>query len=59
MNSMRSCALPIIGFVLMALLSLSYGQAPAPSPTSDGMAIDQGIAYTLLLVALAITYLLH
>lgn len=33
---MRSCALPIIGFVLMALLSLSYGQAPAPSPTSDG-----------------------
>ncbi|KAB2618535.1 arabinogalactan peptide 16-like [Pyrus ussuriensis x Pyrus communis] len=60
MNSIRSCALPIIGFMFMALLSLGYGQqAPAPAPTSDGMAIDQGIAYTLMMVALAITYLMH
>ncbi|PRQ46589.1 putative arabinogalactan peptide, AGP [Rosa chinensis] len=62
MNSFRPCcALPIIGFMFMALLSLSYGQeaAPAPSPTSDGAAIDQGIAYILLVLALAMTYLLH
>ncbi|CAN6540947.1 unnamed protein product [Malus baccata var. baccata] len=60
MNSIRSCAFPIIGFMFMALLSLGYGQqAPAPAPTSYGMAIDQGIAYTLMMVALAITYLMH
>nr|GMC61485.1 arabinogalactan peptide 20-like [Ipomoea batatas] len=33
--------------------------APAPAPTSDGVAIDQGIAYVLMLVALAITYMIH
>ncbi|XP_019192050.1 PREDICTED: arabinogalactan peptide 22-like [Ipomoea nil] len=33
--------------------------APAPAPTSDGVAIDQGIAYVLMLVALAITYIIH
>ncbi|KAJ4846401.1 hypothetical protein Tsubulata_006026 [Turnera subulata] len=62
MSSMRLFALPIIGFMFMALLQLGYGQAPAPAPhgpSSDGTAIDQGIAYILLLVALAITYLIH
>ncbi|CAA2964041.1 arabinogalactan peptide 20 [Olea europaea subsp. europaea] len=33
--------------------------APAPSPTSDGTAIDQGIAYILMLVALVLTYIIH
>ncbi|KDP25335.1 hypothetical protein JCGZ_20491 [Jatropha curcas] len=33
--------------------------APAPSPTSDGTSIDQGIAYVLMLVALVLTYLIH
>ncbi|KAI3453789.1 hypothetical protein Pfo_010452 [Paulownia fortunei] len=33
--------------------------APAPAPTSDGTAIDQGIAYGLMLLALALTYLIH
>ncbi|TYJ10748.1 hypothetical protein E1A91_A11G229000v1 [Gossypium mustelinum] len=31
----------------------------APSPTSDGTSIDQGIAYVLILVALVLTYLIH
>ncbi|MBA0722631.1 hypothetical protein Golax_003290 [Gossypium laxum] len=35
------------------------GSSPAPAPSSDGTAIDQGIAYILLLLALAITYLIH
>ncbi|MBA0747481.1 hypothetical protein Gogos_004393 [Gossypium gossypioides] len=52
-----------IGFLLFALVQLSYGQttgsSPAPAPSSDGTAIDQGIAYILLLLALAITYLIH
>ncbi|KAF2303899.1 hypothetical protein GH714_024242 [Hevea brasiliensis] len=43
---------------------LGYGQGMAPTPaaqgpSSDGKAIDQGIAYILLLVALAVTYLFH
>ncbi|KAK9055062.1 hypothetical protein SSX86_026142 [Deinandra increscens subsp. villosa] len=67
MNSVRLNALPIIGFMLMAVLQVSKAQnfapSPSPSPTpfpsNDGAAIDQGIAYLLLLVALAITYLVH
>ncbi|PIN16790.1 hypothetical protein CDL12_10561 [Handroanthus impetiginosus] len=35
------------------------GLAPAPAPTSDGTAIDQGIAYGLMMLALALTYLIH
>ncbi|PWA90820.1 Arabinogalactan peptide, AGP [Artemisia annua] len=53
-----------IGFMFMAILDVNHAQefAPAPGPSvgsNDGAAIDQGIAYTLLLVALAITYLIH
>ncbi|KAF8051635.1 hypothetical protein N665_1687s0001 [Sinapis alba] len=32
---------------------------PAPSPTSDGTSIDQGIAYLLMVVALVLTYIIH
>ncbi|KAF6141007.1 hypothetical protein GIB67_006636 [Kingdonia uniflora] len=63
MSSMRLQTLPLLGFFLLALLHLSHGQVLAPStaplPTSDGTAIDQGIAYFLLLIALAITYIFH
>ncbi|GKV06578.1 hypothetical protein SLEP1_g18453 [Rubroshorea leprosula] len=64
MNSARMQILPIVAVVFFALLQLSCGQtmasSPAPAPpTSDGTAIDQGIAYLLLLVALAITYTFH
>ncbi|KAF8036449.1 hypothetical protein BT93_C2231 [Corymbia citriodora subsp. variegata] len=49
---------------LMMILQPGRGQGAAPSPSpegssSDGRAIDQGVAYVLLLVALAITYLFH
>ncbi|KAK6804627.1 hypothetical protein RDI58_002411 [Solanum bulbocastanum] len=33
--------------------------SPAPAPTSDGISVDQGIAYVLMLVALVLTYLIH
>ncbi|KAM3263211.1 Arabinogalactan peptide 22 [Capsicum baccatum] len=33
--------------------------APAPAPANDGTTIDQGIAYVLMLLALAVTYLIH
>ncbi|GMI98995.1 Arabinogalactan protein 20, arabinogalactan protein 20 [Hibiscus trionum] len=54
---------------VMAVLALAFAivspyvdaqsAAAAPSPTSDGTSIDQGIAYLLMLVALMLTYLIH
>ncbi|OAY62196.1 arabinogalactan protein 20-like [Manihot esculenta] len=50
-------------FALMFLIFSPYvraqAPAPAPAPTSDGTSIDQGIAYSLMLVALVLTYLIH
>ncbi|KAM7509499.1 hypothetical protein LguiA_019952 [Lonicera macranthoides] len=61
MKSMSLLAFPIIGFMFMALFHLNHAQtfAPAPPPTNDGTAVDQGVAYVLLLIALAVTYLVH
>ncbi|RAL37154.1 hypothetical protein DM860_004076 [Cuscuta australis] len=63
MEMTRACSL--MAAVAALLLSLAFPSinaqsfAPAPAPTSDGVAIDQGIAYVLMLVALAITYVIH
>ncbi|XWS35864.1 hypothetical protein CRYUN_Cryun20dG0033400 [Craigia yunnanensis] len=46
-------------FAIMSLYVEAQSAAPAPSPTSDGTSIDQGIAYVLMLVALVLTYLIH
>ncbi|KAK1257606.1 Arabinogalactan peptide 16 [Acorus gramineus] len=48
-------------FFILTLIYVVQGQvtAPAPSPIGDGNAIDQGIAYVLLLVGLVVTYLIH
>ncbi|KAL3535762.1 hypothetical protein ACH5RR_004223 [Cinchona calisaya] len=69
MNSTRwvISSLPIMSFIILALMEFGSGQsittAPSPSPiappSNDSTTIDQGIAYGLLLVALAITYLVH
>ncbi|KAK3034365.1 hypothetical protein RJ639_032263 [Escallonia herrerae] len=64
MDSTRLLALPVVVFMFLAILQLSNAQGFAPSPapagpSNDGAAIDQGVAYVLLLVALAITYLVH
>ncbi|XP_011073599.1 arabinogalactan peptide 22-like [Sesamum indicum] len=43
-----------------AVQGLTPAPAPAPAPTSDaGTAIDQGVAYGLMLLALVLTYLIH
>ncbi|KAK3227990.1 hypothetical protein Dsin_007852 [Dipteronia sinensis] len=46
-------------FVVFPFAVHAQSMSPAPSPTSDGTAIDQGIAYVLMLVALVLTYLIH
>ncbi|KVI01225.1 Arabinogalactan peptide, AGP [Cynara cardunculus var. scolymus] len=51
--------------VFVTLLCLIFpiidaqGPASAPSPSSDGATIDQGVAYVLMVVALALTYIIH
>ncbi|KAJ0053375.1 hypothetical protein Pint_00538 [Pistacia integerrima] len=55
------CFLAVLA-IFLAIISPSVdaqSTAPAPSPTSDGTSVDQGIAYVLMLVALVLTYLIH
>ncbi|MCL7025897.1 hypothetical protein MKW94_005824 [Papaver nudicaule] len=64
MSSGRSQALSLLGLLLLAIMNLSnqvHGIAPAPAEgtASDGTSLDQGIAYFLMLAALAVTYLMH
>ncbi|PHT40884.1 Arabinogalactan peptide 16 [Capsicum baccatum] len=55
----------VVVSMLLAIFSMAFFTvqaqdfAPAPAPTSDGISIDQGIAYVLMLVALVLTYLIH
>lgn len=65
-NAMRSLGVVIMGFMFMMILqqqmihAQEFSPAPAPiGPVSDGSAVDQGVAYLLLLLALAVTYLVH
>ncbi|KAK4262858.1 hypothetical protein QN277_028360 [Acacia crassicarpa] len=55
--------LAILPALILALVMPSavhaQSSAPAPAPTSDGTAIDQGIAYILMFLALLVTYLIH
>ncbi|XP_010544793.1 PREDICTED: arabinogalactan peptide 20 [Tarenaya hassleriana] len=50
----------LFAFIFSVVSPLAGAQsAPAPAPTSDGTAIDQGIAYLLMVLALVLTYLIH
>ncbi|KAL2321362.1 hypothetical protein Fmac_030331 [Flemingia macrophylla] len=51
----------VIAFVLTSVAPSINAQIipPAPAPTSDGIAVDQGIAYLLMLLALVLTYIIH
>nr|KYP41739.1 Arabinogalactan peptide 20 [Cajanus cajan] len=51
----------IIALVLASLPPSINAQIlpPAPAPTSDGIAVDQGIAYLLMFLALLLTYIIH
>ncbi|KAG8077431.1 hypothetical protein GUJ93_ZPchr0007g5322 [Zizania palustris] len=54
-----SRAFALAAAVVAMVATLANAQAPAPPPTSDGTSVDQGIAYVLMFVALALTYLIH
>jgi len=53
--------LAVIALVLAVVSPSVQGQslAPTPAPSSDGTSIDQGFAYTLMVVALVLTYLIY
>ncbi|XP_019707006.1 arabinogalactan protein 41 isoform X2 [Elaeis guineensis] len=54
-----SFAVAVVALVFAVVFpaAQAQAQAPAPAPTSD--AIDQGIAYVLMFLALVLTYLIH
>ncbi|GMI69591.1 Arabinogalactan protein 20, arabinogalactan protein 20 [Hibiscus trionum] len=52
-------AILALAFAIVSPYVEAQSAAPAPSPTSDGTSIDQGIAYVLMVVALMLTYLIH
>ncbi|KAK9724732.1 hypothetical protein RND81_05G095100 [Saponaria officinalis] len=59
MEVSRASFMVLAVFSLIFSMTQAQSSAPAPAPTSDGTSIDQGIAYVLMLVALALTYLIH
>ncbi|KAI0522468.1 hypothetical protein KFK09_004847 [Dendrobium nobile] len=61
MSSLKSSTMLLIAFFQSALKESAHGQKTtmASSRLIDGKAIDQGIAYFLMLVALLVTFLVH
>ncbi|KAK8962293.1 Arabinogalactan peptide 20 [Platanthera guangdongensis] len=59
MSSIKVCAMIFFAFFLPGLTQLTNARITAPAMSTDGKAIDQMIAYTLMIVALLVTYLLH
>ncbi|PIA64540.1 hypothetical protein AQUCO_00100193v1 [Aquilegia coerulea] len=50
-----------LAFIVALVFPVAIAQSPEPAvaPTSDGVAIDQGIAYVLMFAALLLTYIIH
>ncbi|KVH88838.1 arabinogalactan protein 22-like [Cynara cardunculus var. scolymus] len=49
----------VMSLLLPSMNAQSSAPSPAPAPSNDGAAIDQGVAYVLMVVALALTYIIH
>ncbi|CAL5186497.1 unnamed protein product [Lathyrus oleraceus] len=63
MKKLSIFTFPLLSLFFIAVFHMVQAQnidiSPAPTPTSDVTALDQGIAYLLMMVALVITYMLH
>ncbi|KAI0498078.1 hypothetical protein KFK09_021319 [Dendrobium nobile] len=65
MNCHKIWALLFLAIFVSGLMELTHGQALAPAPaaappmSNDGKAIEQGLAYVLMIAALLVTYLIH
>ncbi|GMY30483.1 arabinogalactan peptide 22-like [Fagus crenata] len=58
-SSFGVVAVAVLIFAIALPAVQAQSIAPAPVPTSDGTSIDQGVAYVLMFLALALTYLIH
>ncbi|KEH21189.1 putative arabinogalactan peptide, AGP [Medicago truncatula] len=65
-SSKHSFGFGVMAIIATLIFTISFPAAvqaqtlaPAPSPTSDGSSVDQGIAYLLMLLALVLTYIIH
>lgn len=65
-SSKHSFGFGVMAIIATLIFAISFPAAvqaqtlaPAPSPTSDGSSVDQGIAYFLMLLALVLTYIIH
>lgn len=65
-SSKHSFGFGVMAIIATLIFAISFPAAvqaqtlaPAPSPTSDGSSVDQGIAYLLMLLALVLTYIIH
>ncbi|PKU75458.1 Arabinogalactan peptide 20 [Dendrobium catenatum] len=61
MGSLRASTMFIAAFFLSVLMEIAYGQKTTKTSSrwNDGKAVDQGIAYFLMLVALVVTFVFH
>ncbi|KAJ8471460.1 hypothetical protein OPV22_025803 [Ensete ventricosum] len=57
--SFLTVVVALVSAIVLVPAVRAQSPAPAPAPTSDGVSIDQGIAYVLMLAALLLTYLIH
>ncbi|KAM1237292.1 hypothetical protein ACFX13_039029 [Malus domestica] len=62
--TVAAIAAVIFGIAISSVQANPMPSAPAPAPASsnshsDGTNIDQGIAYSLIVLALVLTYLIH
>lgn len=56
---MKTFTLLVAALLLTGMTQIARGETAIPSKMVDGKAIDLGIAYVLMLLALLVTYFVH
>lgn len=59
MSSVKTYTLLLLALLLTGMTQIARGETVIPSKMVDNKAIDLGIAYVLMLLALLVTYFVH